>query len=65
MALTLDEKKALRLIRAGGKGLTHLGNVIVSTHARSLLRLGVIDYAPERDVGYRVTEKGEEVLANE
>lgn len=62
--LTERQLQALRLVNCGsGMGLTHRANTLISRQAKSLLALGLIDYAPERCVAYRLTLAGERALA--
>ena len=58
----MKEAQALNLICGGGSGLTALGNALVSRQAKALLDSGLIDYAPGRKVGYKLTKKGEDLL---
>ena len=60
--MTESEMKALKMIEGSGKGLTELGNVIVSRAANALLKAKLIDYAPSRNIGYTLTEAGRALI---
>ena len=55
-----NEIRALRIIGSCGKHtqLTHQANVLVSHEAKSLLAAGLIQYAPEKWVAYKLTSAG-------
>lgn len=62
--LSDGQLRALRLVDCGtSMRLTHAGNVLVSRHAKKLLSLGLIGYAPERWVAYEPTLAGLGYLA--
>ena len=54
---------ALRLIHSSrSKGLTELGNVIVSAAVAGLLQRGLIEYASNCWVGYKLTRAGRSAI---
>ncbi len=60
--LTDEEVRALRLIDCGkNTRFTEYANVLVSREVKSLLDSGLIQYAPERWSGYKLTRKGRAV----
>lgn len=54
--------KALNLIQSNPRHLTPYGDDILNRGIRELLKVGAVDYAPDKNTGYRLTKTGQDLI---